>query len=263
MSKPQKGNVERRTVFAGELRTDSQGDEMALIGRACSYGVLSQDLGGFREVISPGAFDRSLASGSDIKCLFNHDPNQILGRTKNRTLQVTSDDKGLAFRCDLNPASQSHRDIHAAIKRGDISECSFAFSADPDDGDEWDEAEENGVRFARRTLRNVTLMDVSAVCNPAYENATSVSARSLPQYGAKDFFAYVQRRAKELGREIALDEMLLINDRAWRQVDELNRREAAEIGRQIAADDAALRSVTQADDELRRRMELSNGRLRK
>jgi uncharacterized protein len=142
-------------------------------------------LGGFKERIAPGAFTRSLVEGTDVKCLVNHSPSELLGRTKNGTLNLEQDSRGLKFRCALNPDSQAHRDLHAAIKRGDMDECSFAFTV-PEGGDVWDEAkDENGQRYQRRTLRDVDLLDVSAVTYPAYNN-TSVGARSAADYGDDD-----------------------------------------------------------------------------
>lgn len=169
--------IERRTITASELRAEGQADEMALVGYAAVFSSLTKDLGGFREVIAPGAFTRTLKEGGDVKALVNHDPNQVLGRTKNGTLTLSQDDRGLKFRCVLNPDSQAHRDLYASIKRGDLDECSYAFRVAPD-GDQWDEAtDENGQRYQRRTLRDLNLIDVSAVCYPA-GNETSVAARS-------------------------------------------------------------------------------------
>jgi Escherichia/Staphylococcus phage prohead protease len=179
MNKPTITGIEHRTV-AG-LRSESQGDEMSLVGYAASFNVLSQDLGGFREMLAPRCFAQSLASNPDVKCLLNHSPDHVLGRTKSGTLVCAEDDRGLKFRCQLDRNSQMHRDLHSAIKRGDIDECSFAFTV-PQGGDDWDEVlGETGERFIKRTVRNLNLMDVSAVTYPAYNapGATSVAARHV------------------------------------------------------------------------------------
>jgi HK97 family phage prohead protease len=176
MNKPT--GIEKRAV-AG-LRAESQGDELALVGRAASFDVLSPNLQGFRERIARGAFSRSLANKADVKCLLNHDPSLLLGRTKSGTLKVWEDDRGLNYRCQLDHNQQMHRDLHSAIKRGDLDTCSFSFSI-PADGDFWDEGEENGERFIRRTLRNVELLDVSPCTFPYYssDDATAVAARHV------------------------------------------------------------------------------------
>ncbi len=167
-----------------ELRTLSvairaaKDDAFELNGTAVSYGVLSQDLGGFRERIMPGCFTRALASNPDVKMLFNHDANHILGRTANKTLLLFDTPQGLNFRCILDPNQQAHRDLHSSIKRGDINQMSFAFAADEDDFDE--ATDERGARFIRRSVRAARIYDCSAVVSPAYNapGATSVSARS-------------------------------------------------------------------------------------
>jgi len=169
-------NIERR--YTSELRAMSQGDEMALVGYAALFNSPSKDLGGFIETIAPGAFTKALETRSDVKCLFNHSADHVLGRTTANTLTLTQDDKGLAFRCMLDPNQQAHRDLHASVKRGDISECSFAFAPDGADGDNWEDRKDpQGNWFISRTLKNVKLFDVSAVTYPAY-SGTSVQSRS-------------------------------------------------------------------------------------
>src|SRR5579862_5746641 len=128
--------IETRTINADLRAVDQVDDEdvLELYGTAAAYNSLSKDLGGFREVIRPGAFKRALDNGGhglegeDVKCLFNHDFNHVLGRTSNGTLKLSDSPEGLRFRCQLDPNQQAHRDLHASIKRGDINECSFAFS---------------------------------------------------------------------------------------------------------------------------------------
>lgn len=172
--------MKREYRYVAELRAEGQGDEIALAGYAALFNSESKDLGGFRETVAPGAFTRSLKEGADVKALVNHDPSQLLGRSKNGTLTLSQDDRGLKFRVVLNPKSQAHRDLHASVERGDMDECSFAFTVDKD-GQTWTKKPDtNGSEdfYAARTLLDVDLMDVSVVTYPAYNN-TSVTARSL------------------------------------------------------------------------------------
>lgn len=165
--------VERR--FINELRADTQGDDLVLQGYASVFGQESQDLGGFREVVNPGTFARSIRQGDDVKALQNHDPNLVLGRSKNGSLQLKEDARGLFFRCVL-PPTQTARDLHALVKRGDVDQCSFGFVTKADD---WaNKRDASGDMYAQRTLHDVDLLDVSAVTYPAYLG-TSVAARSL------------------------------------------------------------------------------------
>lgn len=171
-------SIEKRTITA-ELRAEKGANgELYIRGYAATFNVESKDLGGFREVVAPGAFTRSLKEGGDVKALFNHDANHILGRKKNNTLEVAQDEKGLAWRCTLNPLSQAHRDLHAAVERGDIDECSFAFTA-PKGGQVWAERSTGDGNEPQivRTLTDVNLFDVSVVTYPAYPG-TEAGTRS-------------------------------------------------------------------------------------
>jgi HK97 family phage prohead protease len=184
--------IERRSLVS-ELRAESQGDEMSIAGYAALFNSLSKDLGGFKERIAPGAFTRSLASGADVKMLVNHDPSQLLGRSKNGTLKLEQDDRGLKFRCVLNPDVEAHRSIHALIANETMDECSFGFSV-PSGGDAWDEAtDEEGRTYQRRTLRDLTLFEISSVVFPAY-NETSVAARAAADYYADDNAAWIAQK---------------------------------------------------------------------
>jgi HK97 family phage prohead protease len=142
-----------------------------LIAYSATYRTLSSDLGGFRERISLGAFDRSLREGHDVRCCINHDPNLIVGRTKNGTLRLTSDAKGLRTACDL-PDTSYARDLWTSVTRGDISECSFAFTVEDDDWSDEDDPENPGSRVMVRSLQDMRLLDTSYVTYPAYPNTS-------------------------------------------------------------------------------------------
>lgn len=174
---------------------------------------MSQDLGGFREQIAKGAFTRALKERQDVRALFNHSPDKILGRTASGTLKLEQDDRGLKMRCQLDPNQQWQRDLYSAVLRGDVNSMSFGFTC-PEGGDSWDEAidEEDRSRFARRTLLDVNLLDVSPVVYPAYLE-TSLSAR--------DFAPSVQRA------------LLTLNNESWRQ---RMLQRARTIGEQIRRD---------------------------
>lgn len=122
----------------------------------------------YYERIQPGAFDRALAELQDVRALFNHDPNHVLGRTKSGTLRLTTDSTGLRYDVDL-PNTQTAKDLAESVNRGDVSGSSFAFSVTAS-GQEIE-------RSDGQTYRNITdanLFDVSVVTYPAYESATSV-----------------------------------------------------------------------------------------
>ena len=169
--------IERRRLDAAEFRVvrDDSGKLKMLSGYGAKYNARSLPLGWFeefREVIAPGAFDETLAKGDDVRFLFNHDPNIVLGRTTSRTLRLSSDSIGLKFEVEP-PDTQAARDIMTTIDRGDVSQCSFGFRTLDDD---WSEDQSDGTLI--RTLLKVALYDVSAVTYPAYPD-TEVSVRSL------------------------------------------------------------------------------------
>lgn len=142
-------------------------------GYAVVYNALSKNLGGFKERIAPGAFDKALKNNPDIVAIFNHDLNQVLARTTSKTLAVDSDKRGLSFNFEMPDVSYGN-DILESIKRGDISGCSFEFRVAPG-GEHWQKIGSLNIR----TITEISdIMDVSLVTRPAY-NDTSVSVRSL------------------------------------------------------------------------------------
>lgn len=160
---------EIRAIYCGELRADSEADGPVIEGYAAVFDKWSEDLGGFREIIREGAFSRSLKSKPDVRALVDHDPSRILGRTKSGTLELREDKKGLWSRVKL-PDTQSGRDIFTSVKRGDVSQMSFAFQVRGSDGASWNDD------FSERELLDLDLFDVSPVTFPAYPD-TVVAAR--------------------------------------------------------------------------------------
>ena len=144
-------------------------DDGKIVGYAAVFDKLSEDLGGFREKISPGAFANTLAS-ADVRALVDHDGSKILGRNKAGTLTMQEDDHGLRIAI-TPPDTQAGRDIVESLKRGDIDGMSFAFRAISDD---WQMIDGEQIR----TLIEVDISEVSVVTFPAYPD-TTVAMRSL------------------------------------------------------------------------------------
>lgn len=161
--------IERR-LFQTDLRIERRAEGRAVLaGHAAVFNSSSSDLGGFREIVAPGAFAQTITE-DDIRALFNHDPNYVLGRNRSGTLRLNEDSRGLAFEIDL-PDTQTARDLATSIERGDISGNSFGFQTVED---RWERTENVDVR----TLIKVRLYDVSPVTYPAYPQ-TDVALRSL------------------------------------------------------------------------------------
>jgi len=168
--------IERRILPVDdiELRV-SDGDEPKLSGYAAKYGKWSLDLGGFVERIKAGAFDEALEK-CDIRCLKNHDPNLLLGRTTSKTLRLNSNSVGLHFEDDV-PGTTTGKDVVEEIRRKDITGCSFSFTVA---SDEWKYTDDDGP--VQRTITKIDeLFDVGPVTYPAYPD-TAVAARSLDAF---------------------------------------------------------------------------------
>ncbi len=165
--------IERRSAPVREFRAVREDDKPPrLTGYAAVFDSLSEDLGGFRERIAKGAFSAVL--GDDVRGLWNHDANFLLGRTASGTLRLAEDDAGLAIDLDL-PDTAFARDLGVLIERGDVREMSFAFTV----GDDVWTAE--GDEVTRTITRIDRLYDVSPVTFPAYPD-TSVAARAFADW---------------------------------------------------------------------------------
>jgi HK97 family phage prohead protease len=163
--------MERRTAI--DLRAVGDKKSPRLAGYAAVFNSPSQDLGGFTEIVKPGAFTRTLASGADPLALVQHMPQLVLGRRSAGTLRLQEDARGLAFEIDM-PPTQAAADLLVSVQRGDVRGASFAFST-PAGGDKWDVAGDGKVM---RSLLAVDLVDVTITSQPAYAD-TSVALRSL------------------------------------------------------------------------------------
>jgi hypothetical protein len=170
---------EFRIIAKAHIRAKA-GEKPGIEGYAAVFNELSEDLGSswfsFREMVMPGAFTACLATKPDVRCLMNHNPDVVLGRTTARTLSLAEDNTGLHFDCDT-PDTQAARDLLTSIGRGDISQCSFGFIVRKEKwGEEKDE--DGNVTLYTRELHAVDVFDVSPVTFPAYPQ-TSVDQRAL------------------------------------------------------------------------------------
>lgn len=170
-------NKKEMRCYSGEVRALPENDGDApnkIIGYGSVFNSRSELIwGSFREIIKPGSFDEVL--NDDVRALFNHDPNFILGRSAANTLALSVDDKGLRY-VITPPDSQTIRDlVIAPLLRGDITQSSFAFRV-AHDGEEWYQDEEGIV--IREINRISRLYDVSPVTYPAYLSADA-AVRSM------------------------------------------------------------------------------------
>lgn len=171
-------NLEIRS-FNIELRDEPESRHIE--GYGSVFNERSLDLGGFVEMIAPGAFD-GVIERSDVKCYLDHNPGKgILARSRNGkgSLSLVVDEKGLQYSFDA-PHTNLGDEVVEGLKRGDYSQSSFAFTVD----DEVWTKEADGT-YLRTITKIGGLYDVSIVANPAYEG-TSVALRSLDAFKAQE-----------------------------------------------------------------------------
>lgn len=180
-------NLEYRN-FNLELRGEEESRHVE--GYGSVFNERSVDLGGFVEIIAPGAFD-GVIERSDVKALLDHNPKRgILARSRNGqgSLKLEVDERGLKYSFDA-PHTDLGDEVVEGLRRGDYSQSSFAFTV----ADEQWTKESDGTYL--RTINKIGgLYDVSIVANPAYE-ATSVALRSLDAFRAQEQEA--QKEAQE------------------------------------------------------------------
>ena len=168
------GNFDRRHVeiSVADISVETRDDGTRLIrGLAAPFNSESQDMG-FVETIAPGAFTAAIER-SDVRALFNHDPDNLLGRTANGTLRIWESDRGLEYEVEP-PDTTLARDLEKLIERRDITGNSFAFTV-ADGGDTY---QSEGNRMHRTITEVEELFDVGPVVYPAYAD-TVVSMRSI------------------------------------------------------------------------------------
>ncbi|HDN3486758.1 TPA: HK97 family phage prohead protease [Staphylococcus aureus] len=157
-------NKETRAGSVVEIRSDDE-KGMFIEGYALKFDTWSENLGGFKETITKRALENT--DLSDVRCLVDHLPSQIIGRTTAGTLKLDIDDTGLKYRCRL-PNTTFARDLYENMKLGNINQCSFGFMLN-ENGDEIRFDKDDGIY--KRTLTSISkLTDVSVVTYPAYKD---------------------------------------------------------------------------------------------
>lgn len=168
------GNIEIRSLENEESRT--------VQGYAVVFESESEDLG-FIEVIKRGAITQELVDSCDIFAKFNHDDNKILARSNKGkgSLKLTVDEIGLRYEFEA-PHTDLGDSLLENIKRGEISQSSFAFALSNEDKNAQKWEKRNGKLY--RTINNIAyLFDVSPVWQPAY-SATTCDKRSIEELDA-------------------------------------------------------------------------------
>jgi hypothetical protein len=162
--------LERRTYKSTELGIETREDKPPIIkGHAAVFNVIESG-GWFREQVAPGAFKKSIKK-DDIRALWNHNTEIVLGRNRAGTLKLKEDETGLAVEI-TPPDTQIARDMVESITRGDVSQMSFGFIVKRATWVEEDDEDED-----LRTLEEIELWEVSPVTFPFYED-TDIGLKS-------------------------------------------------------------------------------------
>lgn len=169
--------IELRTwnFFDPETRVEDGEKGLVLRGKGAVFNRW-YNVGGFREQVSPTAFNKTLKDHPDIRGMFNHDPNFLLGRTKSETMRLSVDERALNYEIDIDRDDSQAMSVAAKIRRGDVDGSSMAFMAVKDT---WEEEKDSSGKVTRisRTLEEVRLIETGPVVFPA-SPTTSVKVRS-------------------------------------------------------------------------------------
>lgn len=165
-----------------EIRAAKDDGPISMTGYAAMFNKRSVmmwdwEYGNYVEEIEAGAFRKTVGE-ADVRLLINHDPNLILARTRSNTLSLAEDKTGLRVEADMAPTSYG-QDLAISMRRGDISQMSFAFRTIKDS---WSETEDG---MPLRRLEEVALTDASVVTYPAYPD-TQASARAIEMRAVMD-----------------------------------------------------------------------------
>lgn len=155
-----------------EIRDSGAGDgQLTMRGHAAVFNRPSHDLGGFREIIAPGAFSDVLDRTPDVHLVWDHDTSLTLARTKNKTLELREDPYGLHVWARLAPTSYA-KDLEVLMRRGDVDQMSFKFMID---SEEWHEADDGAITATVTRVKE--LFDVTVCAQGAYPQTDASLAR--------------------------------------------------------------------------------------
>lgn len=186
--------MERRTLKMQDAQVRERDGARYLEGYFAVFNREYAVCHNWMETIAPGAFRAFLESGKDVKVLWNHNHDIVLGSTAAGTATLREDDVGLWGSVLINEKDQDAVNAHARVERGDVDGCSFGF-----DIGAWEEAWD-GEEYRTVILEVDPLYEVSPCTFPAYTD-TSISARAKQSMEeARQRFAEAQQKKRESWR---------------------------------------------------------------
>lgn len=220
--------IEKRDApIVPQLR--AQGDDEYI--RISGYGAVFNKkyrVMGFNEVIAPGAFTKTLKDNPDIRGMFNHSPDYLLGRTKSGTMTVEEDNRGLRYEILADKMDPQAQSVARKIERGDVDGSSMAFFVIKQD---WEE--KNG-KPTQRTITEVELIETGPVTMPASPATSSKVRRSVElDYEAITELAIM----KDAGFELT-DEQLDFIDKTISRLERLKSDPESDIEHSLSPEEA-------------------------
>ena len=178
--------MEHRYLQMEKMKTREDGEDLYLEGYFAVFNSVYELWPGATESIAPGAFDDSISD--DVRALFNHNDDLVLGRTTAATLELRQDSHGLWGRIRINRNDTDAMNAYARIQRGDVTGCSFGFDIQSQDVDYRDDG------TVHWTITKISpLYEISPCTFPAYKE-TTVSAR-------KKDLAEIEKKKREVWRK--------------------------------------------------------------
>ena len=190
-----KRTLERRFLQIADVDLRADGEGLTLEGYAAVFGQEAVIWDAWREEVAPGAYAKTIQE-NDIRALFNHDENIVLGRNRAGTLKLAEDGRGLKATITA-PDNEWGRPVVDAVRRGDVTGMSVLFKVIKH---EWSRAPEGSRELPKRTIKEARLFDAGPVTFPAFV-ATSIAARS--EDGEPDEIEDVLAEARRIERCVA------------------------------------------------------------
>lgn len=169
--------TEIRNFDLAECRMVKDGEKRTMVGRPVVYNSESRLMGDFREIILPGAFDKTINDASaDVYVLNQHRTDMPIARRAKGTLRINQDDTGINIEFDLGNQSYA-KDLEENVASGNVEKMSFGFITEKA---EWHRPTEDRPYYLRE-IHEAKLIEVSPVTFPAYEE-TSLATRSFEEF---------------------------------------------------------------------------------
>lgn len=155
---------------------------------------------GYVEKVARGAFRKALAKSGNVPLLWQHERRAMLATTRNKSLRLKDDAKGLYFEADL-PKTALGNDVLEQLKRGDVWGMSYGMASVPSR----DSTYEYSPPPPTRTVNNIErLLDVTLTYEPSYEQATvELRSQGFVAIPMQELFSGAEEQAEQAAGEFS------------------------------------------------------------